>query len=212
MPTKKHALIVDGHPLVCDALCKVVASFYPDYTIHGAYTANLARELLTTSAHRWALALFDINLPDDDGIELIREVRSQLEVPIVVVTGRDDPITAQASKLSGANGFVSKGATTEELRSALAAVLAGQAYFPKSLALAAISPAELTQRHKQVLDLILHGRSNKTIAGELFLSDGTIRNLVSALFDLFEVKERTRAALIAKVTASGYRPPQSKLT
>lgn len=211
MPTKKHALIVDGHPLVCDALCNVVASFYPDYVIHGAYTANLARERLTNGAHRWALVLFDINLPDDDGIELIREVRSQLEVPIVVVTGRDDPITAQASKLSGANGFVSKGATTDELRSALAAVLAGQAYFPKSLALAAISPVELTQRHKQVLDLILHGRSNKTIASELFLSDGTVRNLVSALFDVFDVRERTRTALIAKVTASGYRPPQSKL-
>lgn len=211
MPTKKQALVVDGHPLVCDALCSVVASFYPDYIIHGAYTARQAREHLTTSPNRWAMLLFDLNLPDEDGIELIREVRSHLNIPIMVITGRDDPITAQASKLSGATGFLSKGSTTDELRDALSAVLAGQAYFSKSSALGATSPAELTQRHKQVLDLILHGRSNKSIASELFLSDGTVRNLVSALFDVFDVSARTRAALIAKVTATGYRPPQNKI-
>lgn len=211
MPTTKHVLIVDGHPIVCDALCNVVASFYPSYGIHGAYTASQAREKLTTSSNRWALLLFDLNLPDEDGIELIREIRSHLDLPIMVLTGRDDPMTAQASKLGGANGFLSKGSTTGELRDALAAVLAGQAYFSKSKALATMAPAGLTQRHKQVLDLILHGRSNKSIASELFLSDGTVRNLVSALFDVFDVSDRTRAALIAKVTATGYRPPQSKM-
>jgi two-component system, NarL family, response regulator, fimbrial Z protein, FimZ len=212
MQIKKHALIVDGHPLVCDALCSAVASFYPDYSIHGAYSAREAREMLGARSRRWALVLCDLNLPDEDGIELIREVRGQLQAPIVVVTGRDDPLTAQASKLSGASGFVSKGVKLEVLREALACVLAGQPYFATMPALAAISPMDMPPRHKQVLDLILSGKSNKSIATELLLSDGTVRNLVSSLFDHFGGTERTRGALIAKVAAMGYKPPQSKMT
>jgi len=212
MPTRKHALIVDGHPLVCDALCSAVAAFYPEYAIHGAYSAREAREMLRSQVkeHRWALVLCDLNLPDADGIELIREVRGQLKAPIVVVTGRDDPLTAHASQQSGASGFVSKGAKLDTLREALTVVLAGRPYFQRSFTSDDVSLMNITARQKQILDRMLSGLSNKAIAQDLALSDGTVRNMVSSLFDKFNVEERTKISLIAKVSAMGYKPPSKK--
>lgn len=192
--------------MTCDGVCTALRTLYPEFDVVGVHNGHAARKAMATPQMQWVLALCDLALPDIDGLELVREIRERHEVPVVVFTGHDDPITVQASKNAGAAGFVKKSANMDMLRATLHTILESGASFPDTpLSAKPGVLAHLTVRQKQVLDLLLDGLPNKTIASRLNLADGTVRNLLSELFDRFEITARSRASLVAEVTKLGYK-------
>lgn len=205
---QQRVLVIDDHPLVNDAFSRAVTAMYPDFETVEALDATTARRLLKDNEANWAMILCDLNLPDDDGLNLVREVRATIDthIPILILTGQNDPVTVQASRCSGADGFVQKTASSDIFRKAFQAVLAGSQYFPDSVPINDLPvPDQLSKRQLQILDLILQGRPNKAIAEELNLSEGTVKNLVSHLFDTFSITTRSRSALISTVSKLGYK-------
>jgi DNA-binding NarL/FixJ family response regulator len=207
-----NVLIIDDHPLVNEALGSVVRSLRPDFTTKHAIDAASARDILRTQDNSsWAMILCDLNLPDLDGLSLAKEIRQALpnRTPIIILSGQDDDLTWQAARLCDIDGFVKKTANTAEMRDAFAAVLSGRQHFPKlpPLTSDAAITEQLSARQLQVLDLLLAGHPNKTIADLQHLSEGTVKNIVSSLFDVFSITSRSRAALITAVRDRlGYRP------
>jgi DNA-binding NarL/FixJ family response regulator len=207
------ALIVDDHPLFCDALSmtlKAVAG------IAGIETADR----LETAIRRIDLTpvpdviLLDLNLPDVNGIDgLIRLRQAAAQVPVVVVSSLADNRVIAACMAAGAAGFVPKHSRREVFRAAFEALRAGQRFLPegyeappegKSRATArdeAIGRlALLTRQQAKILQLICEGLLNKQIAYELSIAETTVKAHVTAIMRKLGVQSRTQAVLIARET------------
>lgn len=175
----------------------------------GARAVELAREL---DPH---VVLMDLRMPDVDGVEATRRI-NRLENPpaVIVLTMFDDDDSVFAAMRAGARGYLLKGADQDEIVGAIRAAAAGHAIFGPEIAarvLAHFSEApaprgrafpSLTNREREVLDLIARGRGNATIAHELMISVKTARNHVSNIFAKLQVADR--AAAIVKAREAGF--------
>lgn len=204
-------LIVDDHPLVIDAV-GVAVSATADVEIISAHSAAEMRKMLTCARMRnqgIQLVFLDLQLPDENGIDLIQEVAMNFGIPVVAMSGNDDEMTIEACRKNGAIGFVGKGSKLSSFASALTAVQAGGQYFPaarfngKNLMPVNIL-ANLNSRQRQLFDLVVKGKSNKQISKELFLAEGTVKNRVSELLKLFDAESRTQILFTA--SQLGYKP------
>lgn len=160
-----------------------------------------------------SLAIFDLSMPGIDSPAALRAIRESFDVARLVVVSasrsRDDVL---ASLQAGAHGFVSKCQGAGELESALRRILAGMLYVPSTLAVldtdsgsavdgppASAHPQtgqpRLTPRQRDVLDMLVEGKSNKEIARALELGPGTIKVHLSALFRNLGVANRAAAAV-----------------
>ncbi|MGN6612795.1 MAG: LuxR C-terminal-related transcriptional regulator, partial [Angustibacter sp.] len=166
------------------------------------------------------VVLMDLNLPDGSGIDATREVVSaQPGVRVLVMTMSDDDDAVVAAMRAGARGYVIKGAGRRDLVQAVTTVAGGGAVFSPSVAdrlgafftgLAAQPGRELfpqlSDREREVLDLVARGWDNRRIAKELFLSDKTVRNHVSAVFAKLDVADRAEAIARARRAGLGSQP------
>jgi DNA-binding NarL/FixJ family response regulator len=203
-------LIVDDHPLIRQALRGVLAELDPAVEVVEADNAELAMAGLDASA-RVDLVLLDLVFPGGDGgLSLLAGVRNvRPEVPVVVLSGQDDPATVRQALDGGAMGFISKRSATPVLVSALRLVLSGTVYIPPE-ALGAtrgdIAPEAraagrqptladlgLTGRQAEVLALLVQGQPNKVICRELGLAEGTVKTHVAAILRALNVSSRTQA-------------------
>lgn len=155
------------------------------------------------------LALFDLAMPGMNSAASLRAVRESFpELKITVISGslrRDDVLLALAS---GVNGYVPKSHGPSNIRDALELVIADQIYVPKSIAeLDAgeisqpnVAPQgtfdDLTQRQKEVLRVLVQGKSNKEIARILDIGEGTVKVHMSALFRTLGTSSRSAAAVM----------------
>jgi DNA-binding NarL/FixJ family response regulator len=157
------------------------------------------------------MALFDLQMPGMESAESLRVVRENfMDIRVVVVSSssqRSDIITALDA---GAHGYVPKSLGVRELKDALAMVLQGGIYVPPSLADVTTVPsdrpvgppsarerpptASLTPRQRQVLELLIQGKSNKEMARALNLGEGTVKIHMAALFRALGVTSRAGAA------------------
>ena len=154
------------------------------------------------------LVLLDLNLPGRDGLSLLGDfARHAPDLPVVMLSGTEDPVLMRAALDGGAAGFIPKSSLSHVIIPALKLVLAGGVYVPPEMlpvrALEAPRPAapDLTPRRRQVLDLIAAGRSNKEIAAALQLSEPTVKSHIVAVFRALQVHTRTQA--IAAATRLG---------
>jgi DNA-binding NarL/FixJ family response regulator len=134
---------------------------------------------------------------------------------VLVVTMVDDDDTVVAALRAGARGYVLKGAPGEEIVAAVRTVAAGGAVFGAGVAgqvlalsgterkAAATEDDDLTERERQVLELVAEGMSNAQIARRLDLSLKTVQNYVSRILDKLQVSDRTQAALRARADRGG---------
>ncbi|AWD20567.1 response regulator transcription factor [Pseudogemmobacter blasticus] len=207
------ALIVDDHPLFCDALSmtlKAVAGLGAVETADRLETA-LAR---LDRAPLPDLVVLDLNLPDVTGIDgLIRLRQAAGEVPVLVVSSMADPRVIGACLAAGAAGFVPKHARRDVFRAAVDALRGGGRYLPEgyeaeppggarpSTRQEAISRlALLTRQQSRILQLICEGKLNKQIAWDLTIAETTVKAHVTAIMRKLGVQSRTQAVLMAKAT------------
>ncbi|MBE9526159.1 MAG: response regulator transcription factor [Proteobacteria bacterium] len=156
--------------------------------------------------------LLDMRMPDMDGIEVLKSLREQGEkMPIAILTTVDDESDLIEALQCGAQGFLLKGMQPDELVTALQDIHAGKTVVAPDLTpiLAKVvqghslpepepSPfSELTPRETEILDLLAEGQSNKVIARNLEISDGTVKLHVKAILRKLNIHSRVEAAVMA---------------
>lgn len=160
--------------------------------------------------HRPDVLLLDVRMPKVNGIAVVKRL-TQLNAlpPTLLLTTFEDDAALVSGIRAGAKGYLLKGVEPETLVEAIRAVAAGKLYLsgPSTAPGSALDttwagetldvPDRLTHRESDVLRLMAQGLANRDIADALQLSEGTIRNHVSAILAKFGVSDRTRAVLYA---------------
>ena len=162
------------------------------------------------------VVLMDVTMPGGDGIDATKRiVEASPHVAIVVLTMDGGDESVLRALRAGARGYVLKGAQRAELLRAIRAVAAGEAVFGPGVArrLATFfSPPvpsrtmpfpELTEREREILDLLARGRSNAEITAHLGLSPKTVRNHVSNIFSKLQARDRAEAIVMAREAGMG---------
>jgi DNA-binding NarL/FixJ family response regulator len=216
------ALIVDDHPLFCDALAmtlKAVAGIAEIETADCLETA-LARLDLSPAPD---VVVLDLNLPDVNGLDGLLRLRSHAgDIPVVVVSSLDDNRVIGAALKAGAAGFVPKHSRREVFRAAFDALRDGRSFVPdgfvpqanprapvnhKEEAIARLSL--LTRQQAKILQLICEGMLNKQIAYDLSIAETTVKAHVTAIMRKLGVQSRTQAVLIVQEASFGALMPES---
>ena len=157
----------------------------------------------------------DIRMPGTNGIDALRMLRARgRDTPCILLTTFDDDELFRAAVAAGANGFLLKDVSPEELKSAIEGVARGESLLqpvttttltpsialaerPRIVAVATNASPTLTERELSVLRLMAAGHSNKEIARSLDLATGTVKNYVSDILEKLQTGDRTRAVLKA---------------
>ena len=198
--------IADDHPLMRAALVSALSGLAPDVQFLEAadHRATLA---LLDDPRGPDLLLMDLHMPGARGIDGVRDVRARApHVPLAVVSAEDDPAAIRALLALGVSGFIPKTDSPAVITSAVRLILAGGVYVPPQLVTGArpdaavngASPSGLTARQMEVVRLLARGLSNKAIARELGVSEGTVKVHLLAVFRVLDVRNRTAAVLEAQ--------------
>ena len=213
-PTAPHsAIIIDDHPLFCDALSMTLRHTVGIADVKTAGTLDEALELLTRGARPDVIVL-DLNLPDVHGLDgLVRLRIAAGAIPVVVVSSMTDARVIASALRSGAQGFVPKHSQREVFREAFEAIAAGRTYtpagyvavregtVPRSESEEALRRlALLTPQQARILQLLCEGKLNKQIAFDLTIAETTVKAHVTAIMRKLGVQSRTQAVLLAQHT------------
>jgi DNA-binding NarL/FixJ family response regulator len=208
---KIRLIVVDDHPIFREGVASILGA-EPDIEIVGqGVTADDAIKL--TGEFLPDVILLDINMPGG-GLKAAEVISTTFPVvKIVVLTGSDDKEIVVAALKAGARAYVLKGVAARELNNIVHSVNAGDGYVSPSLAVHLLSEItskhqesrsekdgfdELTERERQILELIAVGTSNKEIGQKLFLTEKTIKHYVTNIFQKLHVRNRVQAALLAQ--------------
>jgi DNA-binding NarL/FixJ family response regulator len=211
------ALIVDDHPLFCDALAMTLRAVAGIGRTEMADSLGAALDRLARAGEacpggaRIDLVALDLNLPDVSGLDgLIRLRAAAPGVPVVVVSSIADHRMIAATLRAGAVGFIPKHSQREVFRRALARIAAGGTFLPDGIEVeggggpntprdeAIRRLGELTRQQARILELICEGKLNKQIAFDLSIADATVKAHVTAIMRKLGVQTRTQAVLLAR--------------
>jgi DNA-binding NarL/FixJ family response regulator len=207
-------LIADDHPAYRRGLELMLAGAADIEIVGEADTGGRSDELAMSLAPD--VVLMDLRMPDLDGIEATRRLsQSGSTAAVVVLTMFEDDDSVFAALRAGARGYLLKGAEQDEIERAIRAAAAGEAIFGPKIAqrvvahfasgsgsTAAAFPS-LTEREREVLEMIAAGKGNATIAHELMISLKTVRNHVSNIFTKLQVSERSQVIVKAREAGLG---------
>ena len=200
-------LIADDHPLFREALRGVASRLLPGATIHEAENANGLFEMVEAEQDA-DLLLLDLNMPGVQGFSALVYLRGAYpQLPVVMVSAREEPEVMRRALDHGAVGFIPKSSDAATLASALQQVLDGERWVPEA-ALAAPPAAtderavaarvrELTPQQFRVLQMLGAGLLNKQIGYELGVSEATIKAHMTAILRKLGASNRTQAVLLA---------------
>lgn len=209
-----RVVLADDHPVVRDGLSALLSSV-PGIEV--VATAATGREAVRAAViDRPDVLVLDVQMPDLDGVGAAREiVRAAPSVAILMLTMFDDDDSVFAAMRAGARGYLLKGASQAEIVRAIHAVAAGEAIFGPGVARRVLGqlagrtgPAadpfpELTQRERQVLELLADGLSTAAIGSRLGLAPKTVNNHASAVFAKLRVAGRADAVQRARRAGLG---------
>ncbi len=209
-------LIVDDHPLFRDALQAAVRLAVPSAEIFEATSIEAALQWLAAHASV-DLVLLDLSMPGTTGVNGLAQVRAAFpKLPVLVVSGHEEPKTVRAALALGIAGYVSKSTSKQALALAIDEVLKGSVHLSAELR-AAIEADDghlseqvlfdrvraLTPQQKRVLLMLREGLQNKQIAYELNVAETTVKAHVSEILRKLKVYSRTKAVVeIAKIDLS----------
>jgi two-component system, NarL family, response regulator LiaR len=202
-------LICDDQDMVCEGL-RVILGNTPEMEVVGV-ASDGAEALELVAQTRPDLVLMDLKMPIMNGIQATRHLHDQYpQVRVLVLTTYDADEWVFDAIRSGASGYLLKDTPREALIAAIKDTVQGRTHVDpnvagKLFAQIAHSPtgpdtaivAELSEREREVLSLLAQGLTNADIAARLHLSEGTVRNYVSAVLTKLDVSDRTQAAVIA---------------
>jgi DNA-binding NarL/FixJ family response regulator len=198
-------LIADDHELFRDGL-KALLSSSSDTEVAGE-AATGEEAIRMAGVHQPDVILMDIQMPVINGIEATRRiVQTVPEVKILMLTMFDDDPSVLAAMRAGARGYVLKGIKRDDMLRAVRAVASGEAIFSPGIAARMMdffsnmrSPQpqaafpELTEREREVLQLLARKYTNARIAAELVISPKTVRNYVSSILAKLQAADRSEA-------------------
>jgi DNA-binding NarL/FixJ family response regulator len=214
-PRALRVLVADDHPMFRNGLCTLIART-TDMSVAGEATdghdaVTLAKELQPD------VILMDLKMPGLSGIDATRQIVSlNSDARVLVITMFEEDHLVFTALRAGARGYVLKDGDEEEIMRAIRAVARGEAIFSPAIAQRLIDffaqpwptvPAhtfpELTEREREILNLIANGRSNAEIANRLFLAPKTVANHVSNIFSKLHVADRAEAIIRARDAGLG---------
>ncbi len=200
-------LIVDDHRLFLDGIRTILLDLFPFYEVVAFNNCRQAIDSID-KADKYDLALVDLHLPGIDGLSFLQSLSQRnLLFPTIVISATTNEKEIQHALNLGANGFIPKYYSADELDNAINTVLENEVYLPREfhhlrpkIAIKAENSAsglkqgvvlELSGRRLEILKLIASGHSNKTIAQILNIGEPTVKTHIASLFKLFDVNNRT---------------------
>lgn len=214
-----RVLIVDDQELFRESL-KVVLSVSPGIQVEDA-VSGVAEALKSAAKHRPDVVLMDIRMPGMDGVEGTRLMKERYPgTKVIVLTTFDDDEYVFGALKHGASGYLLKGSSISELSEAIQIAHGGGAMINPNIASKVIrqfstmakgssriqveerGAAELSRGERQIIQTVGRGLSNKEIAQELCLSEGTVRNTISGILSKLDLRDRTQLAIWAVQTGA----------
>ena len=210
---KIKLLIVDDQRLMREGL-RTLLELEPDLEIAGeAEDGQVA--LQQYAALQPDVVLMDIRMPNLDGVQATLRLRQRWPAArVIILTTFDDDAYVFDGLRAGALGYLLKDVSGAELAEAIRKVAGGGALIEPSVARKVLAeftrlaepvqppverlPEPLSERELEVLRLLAQGASNKQIAAQLYLAEGTVKNYISTILDKLSVEDRTQAALRAR--------------
>ncbi|MER7015605.1 response regulator transcription factor [Saccharopolyspora sp. NPDC000359] len=199
--------LVDDHEVVRLGLVDLLEA-EQDLVVVGQ-AASAGEALARIPAIRPDVAVLDVRLPDGNGVELCRELRSrQPSLQVLMLTSFTDKQATLDAMLAGAAGYVVKNIKGMELASAVRRVGSGQSLLGEQETATLVSRLraeldgtsklpDLTGQERVLLDCIRQGMTNRQIADRMFLAEKTVKNYVSRLLSKLGLQSRTQAAVLA---------------
>jgi two-component system, NarL family, response regulator DevR len=199
-------LVVDDHEVVRQGLISLLDR-RPGFEVV-AQAGSVAESIDAASRYEPDLVIMDVRLPDGSGIEACREIRAARPATrVVMLTSYPDEEAVLSAIIAGASGYLLKQIRGRDLVSALEAVGRGDSLLDSAVTERVLERvrrvasgsandelAELTTQERKILLLVAEGKTNKEIAGEVFLSDKTVKNYVSSILSKLNLQRRTQAA------------------
>lgn len=212
-----RVVIADDHPVFRDGL-RVLIDATADMTLAGE-AANGEAAVASVDEAQPDVILMDLKMPVIDGLEATRRIlHTSPHIRVLVLTMADDAESVFTALQAGARGYLLKGALKADVLRAIRAVASDDAIFGPAVAqrllhhFASARPPvgadafpELTEREREILDYLAHGRGTQEIAGALRLSPKTIRNHVANICTKLQVEDRAQAILRARDAGLGRR-------
>lgn len=224
-PPKLRVLLVDDQPLFRRALATLIGAQF-DMTVVGE-GENGRDALEKVRALRPDLVVMDVNMPVASGVDGVRAIRQAgFSIPIVMLTVSEDDDDLFESIKAGANGYLLKNVRPEQLFEDMRGVMRGEAPIAPAVASKLLEalrtggiparsqsavPAEdtiLTRRESEILQLVADGLSNKEIANELTITEGTVKNHVHNALEKLHLTNRVQAAAYA--VRRGFTNPEPR--
>jgi DNA-binding NarL/FixJ family response regulator len=194
-----RVLIVEDHNVVRQGLVALL-NVVDGLDVVGE-AADGQQAIARIREHRPDVTLIDLRLPKLSGVDVIERIR--METPharFIVLTTYDGDEDIYRALKAGARAYLLKGMTSEELIATIRTVHEGKSYIPPAVAerlAERMGAQELTPREFDVLELIVHGKSNREIAAGLSVSEATVKTHINSLLGKLGVTDRTQAATAA---------------
>lgn len=214
-PAPTRVVIADDHPTFRKGLTALLTSLDGISVVGEASDGQAA--LTVVAETQPDVVVMDLNMPVLSGVEATRALATtHPDIAILVLTMLDEDEAVFAAMRAGARGYVVKGAETEDIIRAIESVARGDAVFGPAVAarvlsyltrpLSARDPVrfpELTEREREVLELMARGLGNGEIARQFVISPKTVRNHVSNIFTKLQVTDRSEAIARARDAGLG---------
>ncbi len=199
-------LLADDHRMLREGLRKSLDEL--GFTIVGE-ARNGAEAVDLAAAVQPDVVLMDVTMPELDGVEATRQLKSRLPNTFVIMLTMhaDQDVLAEAIR-AGANGYLVKDCSTDEIASAIDSVVVGETALSPRLAASMLAEVRrqdsasqndrvITPREEEVLQLIADGCSTPEVAEQLFISQKTVKNHLASIYQKLDARDRTQAVLQA---------------
>lgn len=198
-------LVVDDHPIVRQGIRSLLSN-YPEFEIVGeADNGTKALEYVSRLAPH--ITLLDIRMPGESGLEILQQIHQmQPEAKVLMLTSFDDNEYVMGALRAGAQGYVLKGVSDEMLVSAIRKAHRGERVLSPQITEQVVQLAlsdqseprrdklEVDEDEQEILRLLVEGASNSDIAGELYMSNTSVKRKLRKIFEKMNVQTRAQAA------------------
>ena len=192
-------LSLDDHPIFSQGLKESLSANSNDFDITAVLNAQEALILLQKN-NDFDLLILDLTMPEMDGISFMRSLISRnIDVPIVIMSAKEDLVTLSECFNLGALGFLPKTWTVQQLGAALLKIANGEIVMPEHIAnaLAVMSKnslentqSSLSERQLEILKMVQAGLTNAGIAAVLYISESTVKSHIQKIFKILSAKNR----------------------
>ncbi|WP_270283366.1 response regulator transcription factor [Streptococcus infantarius] len=190
-------LVAEDQSMLRDALCQLL--LMEDDVDEILQAGDGVQAIGMLQVENVDVAILDVEMPKKSGLDVLEWIREHKDLKVIIVTTFKRVGYFERAVKAGVDAYVLKDRSTSELMSTIHTVLAGKKEYSPELMESMISQDNpLSPQEKRILQLISLGKSNQDIADTLYLSNGTVRNYTSSIFNKLSANNRVEAARIGK--------------